>query len=446
MVEMAALAAHYRYTCREPRLGIVSQTPCCLIMKACASVGARQVRRREAATVRQSRSAAGSQSHLGSPRSASASWPGPPPTARGTPALLRAGAGPEQHQAGQARPCSVRRTGSRRARCGRSWHGRAAHTSTPTWPTAAEPAAAAQSSTSPAPAPRIETRRSPAVSPCADRLVRQECRPELHATTDPSASGPAAAAAGSKCAGQGVRRWARRRWRSTAAASCTRAGPDELTSLDPVKMRSRKMSMTTLRQHAPSAAVGEVGGRLRSHHRRGRRGVASYRGPGTAATGARSVRSWRNPSAPHRRRRTRYTTADGGVDPVGLSRWVVSPGEAEHGPACPGRCPWAHPGVLRPGHGHGILSVGVDLEGVDGAVGDCSWSCARRACRPGRAHRVALRLLSRAVVDDFTGPGPRLRFFTFVAGTNVLGVRLGWRRLGDRRCGWPGWPGWYSVT
>ena len=163
-------------------------------MKACASVGARQVRLREAATVRQSRSAAGSQSHLGSPRSAPASLPGQPRTAPGTPALLRAGAEPEQHEAGQARLCSVRRTGSRRARCGRSWRGWAAHTSTPTWPTATEPAAAAQSSTSPVPAPRIETRRSPAVSRAEIVLCGRSADPSC---TRPRTfrPGPAAAAA-----------------------------------------------------------------------------------------------------------------------------------------------------------------------------------------------------------------------------------------------------------
>jgi hypothetical protein len=108
------------------------------------------------------------------------------------------------------------------------------------------------------------------------------------------------------------------------------------------------MSMTTLRRHA-SAAVGEVGGRLRSHHRRGRRG--SGRLPRPAPPLLAGVPSGPGEHPRHRGRRTRHTTADGRVDPVGLSRWVVSPGEAEHGPACPGRCPWPEPGVLRAGHG-----------------------------------------------------------------------------------------------
>ena len=56
------------------------------------------------------------------------------------------------------------------------------------------------------------------------------------------------------------------------------------------------MSMTTLRQHAP-AAVGEVGGACVLTTADADAAVAAT-APGTAATGGRSIRSWRTPSAP----------------------------------------------------------------------------------------------------------------------------------------------------
>ena len=73
----------------------------------------------------------------------------------------------------------------------------------------------------------------------------------------------------------------------------------------------------------------------------------------------------------------------------------------------------------------GILSVGMSLEGFDHvSVGLLATCCA--------AFVVLLtltgwRLVSyrSAVVDDFTDPRRGFGFFTFVAGTNVLGVRLG---------------------
>jgi hypothetical protein len=73
----------------------------------------------------------------------------------------------------------------------------------------------------------------------------------------------------------------------------------------------------------------------------------------------------------------------------------------------------------------GILSVGMHLEGFD------SLSTALLAvCCAAFVVLLALtgwRLVSyrSAVVDDFTDPRRGFGFFTFVAGTNVLGVRLG---------------------
>jgi tellurite resistance protein TehA-like permease len=81
----------------------------------------------------------------------------------------------------------------------------------------------------------------------------------------------------------------------------------------------------------------------------------------------------------------------------------------------------------------GILSVGLHLEGVAVLSGVLLGVCA--------AAFVVLAVLTgwrflvypAAVVDDFTDPRRGFGFFTFVAGTNVLGVRLG---LG----------GWHAAT
>lgn len=73
----------------------------------------------------------------------------------------------------------------------------------------------------------------------------------------------------------------------------------------------------------------------------------------------------------------------------------------------------------------GIVSVGLHLEGFDAA----SWVLLL-LCAVAFAVLVALtawRFLAHrdAVVEDFTDPRRGFGFFTFVAGTNVLGVRLG---------------------
>jgi tellurite resistance protein TehA-like permease len=110
-----------------------------------------------------------------------------------------------------------------------------------------------------------------------------------------------------------------------------------------------------------------------------------------------------------------------------------------------------HQGVTRVGHrfGHaleglapgyfalvmatGILSVGMNLEGVgmlsDVLLGVCA------AAFVVLAVLTVWRFLAypAAVVEDFTDPRRGFGFFTFVAGTNVLGVRLGLE-------------GWYAAT
>lgn len=73
----------------------------------------------------------------------------------------------------------------------------------------------------------------------------------------------------------------------------------------------------------------------------------------------------------------------------------------------------------------GILSVGMHLEGF-GALSSVLLSL----CGAAFVVLVILtgwRLVSYAgaVVEDFTDPRRGLGFFTFVAGTNVLGIRLG---------------------
>lgn len=73
----------------------------------------------------------------------------------------------------------------------------------------------------------------------------------------------------------------------------------------------------------------------------------------------------------------------------------------------------------------GIISVGAHLEGVD-AVSEPMLV----VCAVAFAVLLALtgwRLVAHrgAVVEDFTDPRRGFGFFTFVAGTNVLGVRLG---------------------
>lgn len=73
----------------------------------------------------------------------------------------------------------------------------------------------------------------------------------------------------------------------------------------------------------------------------------------------------------------------------------------------------------------GILSVGMDLENVDLLSNALLGVCI--AAGVVLAVLTSCRFLAypAAVVDDFTDPRRGFGFFTFVAGTNVLGVRLG---------------------
>lgn len=73
----------------------------------------------------------------------------------------------------------------------------------------------------------------------------------------------------------------------------------------------------------------------------------------------------------------------------------------------------------------GIISVGMELEGAD-ALSELLLV----VCAAAYAVLVALTVwrfaaFRTAVVEDFTDPRRGFGFFTFVAGTNVLGVRLG---------------------
>ncbi len=81
----------------------------------------------------------------------------------------------------------------------------------------------------------------------------------------------------------------------------------------------------------------------------------------------------------------------------------------------------------------GIISVGMHLEGLDALSFVLLLVCAT-------AFAVLLALTAwrfvfyrAAVNDDFMDPRRAFGFFTFVAGTNVLGVRLGLE-------------GWYAAT
>ncbi|HET6562524.1 MAG TPA: tellurite resistance/C4-dicarboxylate transporter family protein [Marmoricola sp.] len=81
----------------------------------------------------------------------------------------------------------------------------------------------------------------------------------------------------------------------------------------------------------------------------------------------------------------------------------------------------------------GIISVGMHLEGFDLLSRALMWGCAV-------AHAVLVALTAwrlvayrGAVVEDFMDPRRGFGFFTFVAGTNVLGVRFGLS-------------GWYDAT
>jgi tellurite resistance protein TehA-like permease len=73
----------------------------------------------------------------------------------------------------------------------------------------------------------------------------------------------------------------------------------------------------------------------------------------------------------------------------------------------------------------GIISVGMELEGVGVLSAVLLWACAGAFAL--LLGLTAWRLVAyrAAVVEDFTDPRRAFGFFTFVAGTNVLGVRLG---------------------
>lgn len=85
--------------------------------------------------------------------------------------------------------------------------------------------------------------------------------------------------------------------------------------------------------------------------------------------------------------------------------------------------------TLAPGYfalvmGSGIVSIGLDFQGFDVA----SWVLLA-ICAAGYVLILALHILRfvrhrRQFFDDFTDPRRGFGFFTFVAGTNVLGIRL----------------------
>ncbi|GAA3518580.1 tellurite resistance/C4-dicarboxylate transporter family protein [Nocardioides daeguensis] len=73
----------------------------------------------------------------------------------------------------------------------------------------------------------------------------------------------------------------------------------------------------------------------------------------------------------------------------------------------------------------GILSVGTHLEGVDLLSEVLLGVCVASFVVLGALTVWRFLAYRSAVVDDFTDPRRAFGFFTFVAGTNVLGVRLG---------------------
>ena len=73
----------------------------------------------------------------------------------------------------------------------------------------------------------------------------------------------------------------------------------------------------------------------------------------------------------------------------------------------------------------GIISVGAQLEGLDVISRSLLMLCATAFVVLLVLTGWRLAAYRGAVVDDFTDPRRAFGFFTFVAGTNVLGVRLG---------------------
>jgi tellurite resistance protein TehA-like permease len=93
---------------------------------------------------------------------------------------------------------------------------------------------------------------------------------------------------------------------------------------------------------------------------------------------------------------------------------------------------------LTPGYfalvmGTGILSVGTHLEGVDVLSEVLLGVCVASFVVLGTLTGWRFLAYRSAVVDDFVDPRRGFGFFTFVAGTNVLGVRVGLE-------------GWYAAT
>jgi tellurite resistance protein TehA-like permease len=72
----------------------------------------------------------------------------------------------------------------------------------------------------------------------------------------------------------------------------------------------------------------------------------------------------------------------------------------------------------------GILSIGMRLNGVDGLSAVLEAVCALAYVVLAGLTVWRLVCIRDAVVDDFTDPARGFGFFTFIAGTNVLGVRL----------------------
>ena len=73
----------------------------------------------------------------------------------------------------------------------------------------------------------------------------------------------------------------------------------------------------------------------------------------------------------------------------------------------------------------GIISVGTELEGQDAISLALLVACAVAFAVLLVLTAWRLAAYRPAVIDDFTDPRRAFGFFTFVAGTNVLGVRLG---------------------
>src|SRR5699024_9750697 len=72
----------------------------------------------------------------------------------------------------------------------------------------------------------------------------------------------------------------------------------------------------------------------------------------------------------------------------------------------------------------GILSVGTSLEGFEGISITLLWVCIAAFVLLLALTVVRTIRHRRELVSDFLDPSRAFGFFTYVAGTNVLGVRL----------------------